>query len=536
MSFINYTGGGPYMSPKYSQSTNHIFQEYTSPRHHPPLYNVFEPPIYGGPSFNRRSFIAVPAKRKNLLIGLIAGGVLFSLGVISTIVWYFISTSNCIPCGKHDECVSPSQWCDGIPQCHNGRDEECFLLANSNFVLYAKTNMYGWRPVCHDNWNLDHGKQVCNRIGYARGSYSDYGSTSASNVQSSEFLILNESLKTQNTYQKLSISKNCSSGLLVTLRCIDCGVRQYRNHTSARIVGGMAASKGEFPWQVSLHFNKRHVCGGSIIAPYWVITAAHCGERHPYPSQWRVYGGILQQIEISPQMAHSVEKFIRHENFNKRNKDYDVALMKLKTPFQLSETIQPICLPNYGQEFLTSVDCWISGWGDLEEAGIQSTNLQKTIVPLIAHFDCKVSYYEFITSRMLCAGLREGGVDACQGDSGGPLVTNQKSLWWLVGITSWGYGCARPGNPGVYSRVPTMLDWIYLQLKANTSLKLDKFASISVVREGIENKKGRIDRFDSSSFLDAAQFPAMMAQQPSQHYPPPPSNFSPPPSSSSQFP
>ncbi|XP_048450691.1 trypsin-1-like, partial [Rhincodon typus] len=92
-------------------------------------------------------------------------------------------------------------------------------------------------------------------------------------------------------------------------------------------------------------------------------------------------------------------------------------------------------------------------------------SLQWTTVPLITSYDCKKSYFDIITPRMLCAGLVEGGHDACQGDSGGPLTTKQKSLFWLVGVTSWGYGCARLGKPGVYAKVTTFLDWIYLQFK-----------------------------------------------------------------------
>ncbi|XP_041067781.1 transmembrane protease serine 2-like isoform X1 [Carcharodon carcharias] len=401
------------------------------------------------------------------MIGLVAAGMLFALGIISAIAWYLISTSGCIPCGEGTGCVSPSHWCDGVPQCVNGKDEECFLLANSTFVLYAKFKSNDWRPVCRDNWNMDHGRQVCYRIGYARNSFPFYGSTLVSNIQSSEFLMLNESLKTRDTYQKLTISKNCSSGLLVTLRCIDCGIRKKEDEVSTKIVGGQEAAPGEFPWQVSLHLNNRHICGGTILTPYWVITAAHCGERHSSPSRWRVYGGILRQSETLNVKAHNVEKFIRHNKFDSQSKDYDVALMKLKTPFKFSERIKPACLPNYGQVFNTGDSCWISGWGDTEEGGSSPEVLQKAIVPFIAHTDCKLSYYEFILPRSICAGWEEGRQDACQGDSGGPLVISQKSVWWLAGITSWGYGCARPRKPGVYTKVTTQLDWIYLQFKAN---------------------------------------------------------------------
>ncbi|XP_048458986.1 transmembrane protease serine 2-like [Rhincodon typus] len=372
MSFINYAERNPYLNSKYSHSTHHLFHEYASNQHLSPTYNVYEPPMYGTRSFNQKSFVPVPAKKTNMLVALIVGGVLLSLGILSAVVWYFISTSNCIPCGKSDGCVSPSHWCDGIPQCRYGEDEECFLLANSTFVLYAKSVDYGWRPVCHDHWNADHGEQVCNRIGYSRNSYSYYGSTSASTVESSEFLMLNESLSTIDTYQKLSISQNCSSGLLVTLHCVGCGVRMYVRNVSERIVGGQVAAPKEFPWQVSLHLNNRHICGGAILTPDWVITAAHCGERHPFPSHWLVYGGILQQSETHVINPRSVDKFIIHEKFNKVNKDYDIALLKLKSPFMFSDSIRPVCLPNYGQTFPTGSICWISGWGDLWEGGTGS--------------------------------------------------------------------------------------------------------------------------------------------------------------------
>ncbi|XP_043557536.1 transmembrane protease serine 2-like isoform X2 [Chiloscyllium plagiosum] len=455
----------PYLNLKFSHSNHHIFHEYESSHHHSPTYNVYEPPIYGTQSFNQRSFVAVPAKKTNLLVALIIGGVLLFLGIASGVAWYFISSSNCIPCGKSDGCVSPSHWCDGIPQCRYGEDEECFLLANSTFVLYAKSVDYGWRPVCHDHWNNDHGQQVCNRIGYLSNSYSYYGSTSASTVEFSEFLLLNESLSTKNTYQKLSISQNCSSGLLVTLHCIDCGVRKHNRNISGRIIGGQMAVPNEVPWQVSLHLDNRHICGGTILTPYWVITAAHCGERHSFSSRWKVYGGILHQSETRIVAPRSVQKFITHEKFNKANKDYDIALLRLKTPFTFSDSIRPVCLPNYGQTFPSGSNCVISGWGDLLEGGTPAATLHWTVVPLLTYYDCKKLYYDTITSRMFCAGLEEGGRDACQGDSGGPLIAKQKSLLWLVGITSWGYGCARVGKPGVYVRVTTFLDWIYLQLK-----------------------------------------------------------------------
>uniref|UniRef100_UPI00398F5DA4 transmembrane protease serine 2-like n=1 Tax=Pristiophorus japonicus TaxID=55135 RepID=UPI00398F5DA4 len=458
-----------YMDPNYSPNAQHVFRGQSSFMYNPPSLNPYVPPTYGSQSFNQNSFVAVQGKKKHIIIGLIVAGVVFAFGIISAIIWYFVSHSNCMPCGSSNECVLSSQWCDGVPQCAKGEDEECFRLAGTEFVLYAKFATYGWRPVCYDNWNTDHGKQVCNIIGYPRGSYSNFGSVSVRNVSSSVFLMLNESLKARRTYQQLSISKICNSGLVVTLHCIECGVHKEIQNHSERIVGGDPVIEGEFPWQVSLHLKKYHVCGGTIITPHWIVTAAHCGERYPTTHYWQVYGGILRQAETQFLPPHLVEKFIRHKMFDPVNKDYDIALMKLKTPFRFSEIMRPACLPNYGQRFPSNSNGWISGWGDLKEGGSPSEILQKAMVPLISFNDCKTIYYKDITTRMFCAGFEEGGTDACQGDSGGPFVVWQKSIWWLVGATSWGYGCARAGHPGVYTKIIEFLDWIYFQLKATTA-------------------------------------------------------------------
>ncbi|XP_067848336.1 transmembrane protease serine 2-like [Heptranchias perlo] len=430
------------------------------------------------------------SKKKKLTIGLAVAGVLLTFGIVSAISWYFVSISSCIPCGTAGGCVNPSHWCDGIPQCPNGEDEDCFQLTGSNFVLYAKSATLGWRPVCSDDWNPIHGAQVCNMIGYHRDSYSYYGTALASSLRTSTFMKLNHSIRTRNTFQKLAISVDCYSGLVVTLQCIDCGVSKNARNITERIVGGWPAKRGEFPWQVSLQVNDEHICGGSIITPHWVVTAAHCGERYSQPYIWQVFAGHLRQTETLSLTPHHVEKIIRHEKFDTNTKDYDIALMKLKTPFKFSEIISPACLPNYGQEFIPNSNCWISGWGDTTEGGFPSEILRKTNVPLISHVDCKTLYYESLTPRMMCAGLEEGGRDACQGDSGGPLVIHQNSFWWLGGATSWGYGCARVGKPGIYVRITAFLDWIYLQLKAKKPMKPDKSGGISVVRENVRNKKG----------------------------------------------
>ncbi|GCC26229.1 hypothetical protein chiPu_0004644 [Chiloscyllium punctatum] len=124
--------------------------------------------------------------------------------------------------------------------------------------------------------------------------------------------------------------------------------------------------------------------------------------------------------------------------------------------------IRPVCLPNYASPVPKKILAWVTGWGYTKEFGKVSTVLQQANVSVIGREICNsLQYYGGqITEQMLCAGYQAGKVDACQGDSGGPLVLHVKS-WRLIGIVSWGSGCARPNRPGVYSNVGAMLDWIY---------------------------------------------------------------------------
>lgn len=465
MSFYTYTAGNPLAGLHVTRSTQRLFQPNTSVLYIPPVSRTHAPPVYGSQTFNKNSFVAVTAKKKNILIGLAVAGALFFFGILAATVWYFISTKNCIPCGTSSGCVSPSQWCDGIPQCQNGEDEDCFHFARSDFVLYANHIDYGWKPVCLDNWSTKDAKQVCRKMGFPRKTYSNYGSASANTIKDTDFLILNETIKKRNIHHKLTISKICESGSVVTLRCIACGIRQPFPNATGRIVGGNPALEGEFPWQVSLQVRGKHLCGGSIITPNWVVTAAHCGERISSPVHWRVMVGHLYLREGAALTVHKIDKFIKHELFNSETKDFDVALMKLISPLEFSETINPICLPNHRQVFSSGTYSWVSGWGDTKEGGKISEVLRKVAMPLIDTQICRNHYYSELFPRMICAGFHEGGFDACQGDSGGPLAVNQNSLWWLVGTTSWGYGCGRAGKPGVYTKMSLMADWIYLQMK-----------------------------------------------------------------------
>lgn len=126
-----------------------------------------------------------------------------------------------------------------------------------------------------------------------------------------------------------------------------------------------------------------------------------------------------------------------------------------------TEFQKPICLPSKDDGNIIYTNCWVTGWGYNKEKGEIQNILQKTRIPLVTNEECQKRYKDYvITKQMICAGYKEGGKDACKGDSGGPLVCKHNGMWRLVGITSWGEGCARKEQPGVYTKVAEYVDWI----------------------------------------------------------------------------
>ncbi|XP_060937487.1 suppressor of tumorigenicity 14 protein homolog [Limanda limanda] len=243
----------------------------------------------------------------------------------------------------------------------------------------------------------------------------------------------------------------------------DCGTRPYKLN---RIVGGQNAEMGEWPWQVSLHFqNYGHTCGASIISNKWLLTAAHCFvTRDPanhMASNWLTYSGMQDQFKQDGVQRRNVKKIISHPDYNQMTFDYDIALLELNEPLEFTNTLQPICLPSSSHIFPAGMSCVVTGWGTLREGGQKAQLLQKATVKIINDTVCNVVTEGQVTSRMLCCGFLAGGVDACQGDSGGPLVCFEESgKWFQAGIVSWGEGCARRNKPGVYSRVTKLRQWI----------------------------------------------------------------------------
>ncbi|ELW53211.1 Transmembrane protease serine 2 [Tupaia chinensis] len=389
-----------------------------------------------------------PKFKKVLCITLALGAVLVGAALAAGLLWRFLE-KKCvgIECSSSGTCVGASHWCDGVADCPNGEDENrCVRLYGPNFILQVYSpQRKSWYPVCQDDWSESFGRAACEDMGYKNSFYSSQGI--AADSEATSFMKLNVSAGNVDLYKRLYHRLQLPSEKLNTAAQTSenaerfyvflgdmwpqgaktgCGVSSKFGRQS-RIVGGSSAALGDWPWQVSLHVQGIHICGGSIIAPDWIVTAAHCVEEPlNNPRYWTAFVGILRQSFMFYGSGYRIEKVISHSNYDSNNKNNDIALMKLQTPLTFNDKVKPVCLPNPGLMLEPEQPCWISGWG---------------------------ATYEKVTC---CVP---------QGDSGGPLVTLKNNIWWLVGDTSWGSGCAKANRPGVYGNMTVFTDWIYQQMK-----------------------------------------------------------------------
>ncbi|XP_014224565.1 serine protease nudel-like [Trichogramma pretiosum] len=423
----------------------------------------------------------------------------------------------CYGCSRHSfscldfnsdslSCFSAEQRCDGIKHCVSGRDEEfCTILtpfASDDAEVFPigynlgflRRNVQGkWYPVCGPvtNW----AKDACTyELGQSDQqpivdlvnlpTYSD-STVFATELGSETKLVTGCS--SQVTYVRCQHEptghRHVASGSAAALQSINDFSEIILGLTAQSagksddpvlgIVGGHDSYPRAWPFIVAMSKNGRFHCGGAILSAYWILTAAHCLYRYE-GNYYEIEAGMLRLSSFAPsRQTRRLDGIILHEAYDPIFLRNDIALGLLNEPLLFNSWVRPVNLPNpetyfYRQEPSHGDLCVAVGWGTLSEGGREPDHLKEVEIPIV---NCKRP--EDINSGEICAGYRAGGRDACQGDSGGPLMCRRGSgpddEWYVGGIVSHGIGCAKPNEPGAYTKVSHYIPWINFHIRTRQS-------------------------------------------------------------------
>ncbi|KAI5625059.1 urokinase-type plasminogen activator precursor [Silurus asotus] len=257
-----------------------------------------------------------------------------------------------------------------------------------------------------------------------------------------------------------------------------CGERTPKQTSQIyKIIGGSKASIESQPWLAAIFKNNVFRCGGTLIAPCWIITATHCfpSGKRTRKEQYSVYLGkdATNQTDLSKEQKFEVTKIVLHQKFNFDLDDFnhDIALLQIADSkgqcARKTESVRTACLPPAHHMPPYGSFCHIAGYGHEKNDKIPDTfryslNMKQAQVQIISPTVCerKDYYGNRVTENQFCAASPKWTEDACQGDSGGPLLCEDGGRMFLFGIISWGEKCALESKPGVYTKVTNYNKWI----------------------------------------------------------------------------
>ncbi|XP_033628045.1 suppressor of tumorigenicity 14 protein homolog [Asterias rubens] len=395
--------------------------------------------------------------------------------------------ATCFRCDAGKRCIKSSWVCDNLADCEDFSDEmpetcgydvndRCwtgaFLCGHGYFCVPQK-----WRCDEEDDCGDNSDEVECDvesiwepAYGWSSWSFWSECSTFCGPGMRTRYRTCHQLSSTCSG--KEIASEECQLEECVVEKAAGCGTRKpQEGNIVKRVIGGKEADRGGWPWQAQLIYKYSSsqygaVCGGTLVHNNIVLTAAHCFMGTMENEMlWEVHLGkhTINMDLVNHEKRANIKRIIKHSGYDPRTTRNDVAILILDKPIELDgQHINTACLDRE-LDMINKIPCFVTGWGLTEMGGTQAPNLQQAQVPIIHQKICSHQdvYSHMMTDGMICAGYLHGQVDACQGDSGGPLVCElDDGRWHVVGITSWGRGCALPLNPGVYTKVAYYQQWI----------------------------------------------------------------------------
>ena len=417
-------------------------------------------------------------------------------------------------CGNSpgDSCVSPRSFCDGRASCPSGWDEQGCDPAlpgyqpssgqplRSSRVYWTSLSVPACAKLCDNTphcqaFSWHHQYRRC-QLHTHRGRGETLTAQWASYRRTAAKTNTTRGARYLSDLPEVTAASSVADDSKLSLRA-DHQVRQRRSARAARgsqcgsqpvfympprkrqattrIVGGSQAPYGAFPWQAHIKVRRGgywvHHCGGAVISPQHILTAAHCMVTHDRDQYLVVLGDHTLESREQHEAAFSIDKIVIHPAYSKPTKQHDLAVLRLRAGPDKKSVFSPrvaaVCLPEPFERPAAGTECIVSGWGltdPADDASLASTLLAARVAVISEKRCSSAKVYggrsHFFPEGTLCAGYLGGGVDACGGDSGGPLACRLDGRFQLVGLVSWGDSCAGVNKPGVYTRVAQYTDWI----------------------------------------------------------------------------